>query len=346
MERQLPQQPRVRRAWYVACHTDELTDSPRPLTLFDEPLVLFRDENGKAGALLDRCPHRNIPLSNGAVVKGRLQCPYHGWQFDVGGHCRHIPALVGEPDSPARRCPAHPVVEQQGFVWIWADRDSQPTDEPFRFRLADDPEYLTIRRSLEAEGSIHAVAENALDVPHTAFLHGGLFRVDRDRNEITCRIRREADRVACEYIGEPRPTGIVGKILAPSGGVVTHFDRFYLPSIIEVEYRIGTENHILVNGALTPISDHHTVLHAVVSIQARIPLWLVRPFAEPLALRIFGQDQVILKQQTDTLARFGDARFVSTEIDVLGPHIYRLLRAAERQQPPGEVYEKEVKMMV
>jgi phenylpropionate dioxygenase-like ring-hydroxylating dioxygenase large terminal subunit len=346
MERDPLKQPQVRKAWYVACASQALADTPQTMTLFDEPLVLFRDGEGRAGALLDRCPHRNIPLSGGVVVGGRIQCPYHGWQFDPTGRCRHIPALVGEPDSPARRCPAHPVVEQQGFVWIWGDRDSQPVGEPFRFRLADDPGYLTIRRSLEADGSVHAVAENALDVPHTAFLHGGLFRVDRDRNEITCRIRRDGQSAECEYIGEPRPTGIVGKILAPSGGLVTHFDRFYLPSIIEVEYRIGTENHILVNGALTPLSDHRTALHAVVSIQARVPLWLIRPLAEPLALRIFGQDQVILRQQTETMRRFGDARFVSTELDVLGPHIYRLLRAAEREQPPGEVYTREVKMMV
>jgi phenylpropionate dioxygenase-like ring-hydroxylating dioxygenase large terminal subunit len=329
MERDPLKQPQVRKAWYVACASQALADTPQTMTLFDEPLVLFRDGEGRAGALLDRCPHRNIPLSGGVVVGGRIQCPYHGWQFDPTGRCRHIPALVGEPDSPARRCPAHPVVEQQGFVWIWGDRDSQPVGEPFRFRLADDPGYLTIRRSLEADGSVHAVAENALDVPHTAFLHGGLFRVDRDRNEITCRIRRDGQSAECEYIGEPRPTGIVGKILAPSGGLVTHFDRFYLPSIIEVEYRIGTENHILVNGALTPLSDHRTALHAVVSIQARVPLWLIRPLAEPLTMR-----------------RFGDARFVSTELDVLGPHIYRLLRAAEREQPPGEVYTREVKMMV
>ena len=83
--------------------------------------------------------------------------------------------------------------------------------------------------------------------------------------------------------------------------------------------------------------------------EVSVPLWLVRPFVEPIALRIFGQDQVILAQQTDTLEQFGDARFVSTEIDVLGPHILRLLRQAERGEldPEGtQPYTKEVKMLV
>ena len=221
--------------------------------------------------------------------------------------------------------------------------------EPFRFRYAEQPGYLTVRRSLEAQGSIHAVAENALDVPHTAFLHGGLFRVDKDRAPITCRIQRWHDRVEAEYIGEARPKGLAGRILSPSGGMVTHFDRFYLPSIVEVEYRIGEENHIVLNGAITPISDHHTVMNAVVSVRTRIPAWLVRPFVEPVALRIFGQDQRVLALQTATMRRFGDARFVSTELDLLGPHILRLMRQAERgalDSPDSPPYTRDVTMMV
>ena len=35
------------------------------------------------------------------------------------------------------------------------------------------------------------------------------------------------------------PEGLVARILSPSGGVVTHFDRFILPCITEVEYAIG-----------------------------------------------------------------------------------------------------------
>jgi phenylpropionate dioxygenase-like ring-hydroxylating dioxygenase large terminal subunit len=202
---------------------------------------------------------------------------------------------------------------------------------------------------LEAEASVHAVAENALDVPHTSFLHGGLFRVDADRNEITARISRHWDRVECEYIGEARPKGLAARILSPSGGLVTHFDRFYLPSVVEVEYQIGDENHILVNAALTPTRDHHTIVNAVVSIRARVPLWLIRPFAESAALKIFAQDQAVLLRQTESLRRFGDARFVSTELDLLGPHILRLMGQAAKgslEEPTGTPYVKQIQMKV
>ena len=51
---------------------------------------------------LDACPHRTVPLSYGKVVNDRLQCGYHGWEFDLEGRCRRVPSLTGDPDSPAR----------------------------------------------------------------------------------------------------------------------------------------------------------------------------------------------------------------------------------------------------
>jgi hypothetical protein len=63
-------------------------------------------------------------------------------------------------------------------------------------------------------------------------------------------------------------------------------------------------------------------------------------------MRVFQQDAEILRQQTERIARLGGEQFASTEIDVLGRHIWRLLRSAERGEsdPPEE--EAEVKLVV
>ena len=124
-------------------------------------------------------------------------------------------------------------------------------------------------------------------------------------------------------------------MLSPSGGMVTHFDRFILPSIAQVEYRIGDENHILVATAMTPVNDFLTRIYAVVSFRMRIPGWVVKPVLLPLALKIFRQDAAILKRQTENIQRFGGEQFASTEIDVLGRHIWRLMKAAERGDAPA-----------
>src|SRR5262245_26076824 len=83
---------RLARHWYVACRSGALGRRPVARTVLGVPLVLFRDAAGGAAALLDRCPHRNVPLSLGHVVpEGHLECAYHGWQFDGTGRCRLVP---------------------------------------------------------------------------------------------------------------------------------------------------------------------------------------------------------------------------------------------------------------
>ena len=321
---------RIANAWYVACFSRELKRRPISRMILGQPVVLFRGANGKASALLDRCPHRNVPLSLGAVVGEHVQCAYHGWEFDGEGVCRKVPGLCGPHESKGRRVDAFPVQEQDGCIWIWGDAESTPAVAPFSFPLVGASGYTTVTRKVSAQGSLHAVIENALDVPHTAFLHKGLFRGAGEPNAIEVIVRRESDRVEAEYVGEPRVGGVIGKILSPSGGVMTHYDRFVLPSIAQVEYRIGTENHIFVCAACTPTNDFETDLYAVISFKLRVPHWLVKPFLTPLALRVFKQDARMLTRQTETIQHFGGEQYMSTEIDVLGGHILRLLRGAER----------------
>jgi hypothetical protein len=164
-------------------------------------------------------------------------------------------------------------------------------------------------REVETEATLHATLENALDVPHTAYLHRGLFRGGK-RHEISATVRRSGDRVEAQYDGEPRPSGIAGRVLSPGGGTVEHWDRFILPSIAQVEYRLGTDVHFLVTSLCTPVSDFRTRMFAVVEFKTRFPALAVQRLLEPFALRIFGQDAEILRAQADNIRRFGGEQFV------------------------------------
>ena len=54
-----------------------------PVSIFGEPLVLWRSEdNGDVYCANDVCPHRSSALSEGRVRDGKIECYYHGWQFD------------------------------------------------------------------------------------------------------------------------------------------------------------------------------------------------------------------------------------------------------------------------
>lgn len=335
--------------WYVACRSRQLVRRPIARTVLGVPLALFRDGTGRAVAVLDRCPHRNVPLSAGQVEDGLLECGYHGWRFDADGACRAVPGLVGEePDKRGRRATTFPTVEHDGFVWVVPETGpaASAPPEPFRFPHVDEPGYGTVRRSVRLHATLHAALENTLDVPHTAFLHGGLFRGGREPVEIEVVVRHGHGRVEAEYLGEPRPEGVAGRLLAPEGGVVTHVDRFLLPSIAQVEYRLGV-NHLVVTSACTPVSDFVTDLHAAITFHLRLPHPLVRAVLTPVANRILGQDAAILRRQSDTIRSFGGEQFSSTELDVLGQHIWKLLRQAERGQADGAAeQERRIRMRV
>lgn len=336
-----------RLAWYAACWSRELKRKPLARTVLGTPLALFRDEAGAAAALLDRCPHRNVPLSDGEVVSGTLQCGYHGWRFKPCGACAEVPGLLGEPAHGGRTAVSYPTRERDGLVWVWADPSSEPSSEPFSLPLAQDPSYSTVYAFFRMEGTLHANLENMLDVPHTAFLHGGLFRSAKTRNPITARVTRNRMGVECQYIGEPRPAGLLGKLIAPGGGEVEHTDRFLMPSVGQVEYRLGAKNHILATQVMTPESDFVTRIYASVSFRTALPGWLLRRFVGPLARSIMKQDARVLRAQTETVRQFGGERFVSTELDLLGPQIWYLLQRAERGELDAvEPLTREVELLV
>lgn len=334
---------RLRAHWFVACRSAALGARPRAATLQGVPVVLFRGPDGRPGALEDRCPHRNAPLSAGRAREGVLECAYHGWRFDAGGACLAVPGLASPPEARATRAPAYPCLEQDGLVWVHSRAGAEPTGPPPRFPHLGERGYTTVVRELEVRATLYRALENVLDVPHTGFLHRGLFRTGSAARDVEVVVRRWADRCEAEFVGEPRPPGLLGRALAPGGGVVTHFDRFLLPSLAQVEYRLGDRSHVVVTTAMTPVDDLRTRLFSVATFRLPLPGWLVAPVLGPVAGRVLAQDARMLALQTDVVQRFGGERFASTEIDVLGPHVLRLLREAERGEAraPGGAPEHE-----
>jgi phenylpropionate dioxygenase-like ring-hydroxylating dioxygenase large terminal subunit len=320
------------RYWYAACFGRELRRRPLARTIHGLPVVLFRDAAGRAAALVDRCPHRNAPLSLGHCEGGELRCAYHGWRFDAAGTCTEVPGLDDVPGARVRAAESLPLCERDGLVWVVPSRDDAALEAPPVLAQLERPGGTTVRHRATVRASVLAAVENALDVPHTSFLHRGLFRGGRARVPVEAIVRRVDGGVEAEYVGEPVPPGVAARLLAPEGGTVEHFDRFLLPSISQVEYRLG-ESFLIVTTAFTPVDDDRTMLHATVTFRSGLPAPIVAALVTPVARWILHQDARMLAAQHDNVRRFGGERFASTPIDVLGPHIARLSRRADRGEP-------------
>ncbi|MGB7947249.1 MAG: Rieske 2Fe-2S domain-containing protein [Candidatus Binatia bacterium] len=87
--------------------------------LMGEDLVLFRDDQGRAGLLGIHCSHRGTDLSYGRVEDGGLRCLYHGWLYDIQGHCLEQPGEPGGEHRGAIRHLAYPCQEAGGVIFVY-----------------------------------------------------------------------------------------------------------------------------------------------------------------------------------------------------------------------------------
>jgi nitrite reductase (NADH) small subunit len=54
-------------------------------------VAIFRTEGERVFALLDRCPHKGGPLSQGIVFGERVACPLHNWSIGLADGCAAAP---------------------------------------------------------------------------------------------------------------------------------------------------------------------------------------------------------------------------------------------------------------
>lgn len=164
------------RQWTPLLPSSDITRTPRQVRVAGENLVAWRDNAGRAGVLLDRCPHRSVALSEGKRTDdGNLACAFHGWEFATDGACAYIPF---NPKGEQRRgATALPVVEEKGYVWVFTGFDVGPDDpRPNAAETlaptAGSGERVT-RWDYWEEWNCHwtRAMENMLDFPHLPFLH-------------------------------------------------------------------------------------------------------------------------------------------------------------------------------
>ncbi len=162
-----------RRYWIAAGYSVDFKPGgqPKAVRLLGEDLVMFRDDDGRMGLLGLRCSHRLTSLEYGRVEDGGLRCPFHGWLYDVDGHCIDQPA---EPEGSTFKDRVHhlsyPCEELGGVVFAYmGPADKKPLLPRYEVLVREDggrSHYFDI-----SGGNYLQHLEGAVDTAHFSYLH-------------------------------------------------------------------------------------------------------------------------------------------------------------------------------
>ncbi len=167
----------MRQYWIPAAKSTELVADGTPirLLLLGERLMAFRDSSGRVGVMDHMCPHRNASLVLGRNEQDGIRCIYHGWKFDVNGHCVDMPSVAPHQcfKDKVGVAATYKAVDRNGIVWVYMGprQDNPPPLPMFEATLLgeDDVELFFMQRSCNWLQSL----EGDIDTSHFGFLHVG-----------------------------------------------------------------------------------------------------------------------------------------------------------------------------
>ena len=162
----------LKNCWYVAAWSKDVGRELLGRILLNETVVVFRRRDGKPVVLENRCPHRNLPLSEGSLIKDEIECGYHGMVFNCDGVCTHLPGS----DQPPRWATVkrYPVAERNGWIFYWPG-DPKLADEdllPDYHKYNEDEDWVRAQGQSHVKAGYRLVLDNLLDLSHLTYVHG------------------------------------------------------------------------------------------------------------------------------------------------------------------------------
>lgn len=195
----LEQERIFRRAWIYLCHESEIAQ-PGDYVLSQlgpDEVIVARGADGGIAAMHNRCAHRGARVV--AVPRGNARlftCAYHAWSFGLDGALDSVPApqgYAGGLPSPGLARVAR-VASYRGFVF-GSGAAAGPDLPAFLGGLASALDNMVDRAPggtlvqaggrlrMEFRGNWKLFMENAVDLVHPQYVHGGSVAVAREARE-------------------------------------------------------------------------------------------------------------------------------------------------------------------
>jgi vanillate O-demethylase monooxygenase subunit len=329
----------LRNAWYFAGFSEEIGQALFERTLLGESIALFRKRSGEAAAIANRCPHRFAPLTMGRLIDDRVQCAYHGIEFDAGGRCVHIPGSERIPESACVR--AYPLVEKWGCLWIWmgeiARADAGLLIDGFRYMT--ETGWKPVWGLKEVEANYQLVIDNLMDLTHLPFLHpntlGNLGNAAAAEAEAKTTV--QGDTVAVKRVVlDCEPAPMFTRVAKFEGRIDRHqYSIFVPPCFVLIELQVmpaGT--HDVARGIewrvfhiVTPVTETRTRYHwAVTRHFAQDSETVSAAIAEATGATL-EEDRVMIEAQARMLEGTTlEARTLSTRFDAAPAQVRRIIK--------------------
>jgi len=255
----------MRRYWFPVVLSDEVAErdgTPIRVRLLGEDLVAFRDTDGRVGVIEGRCPHRLASLALGRNEECGLRCIYHGWKFDVDGHCVDMPT---EPEGYGFRdrvgVRSYPTVEAGGMVWTCLAPEGEVPPFP-RYDWMELPATHCTVVKIGSHTNYLQATEGAIDSAHSWFLHRG-GNVSRDwatrtavSMDLSPRLETEDTAYGFRYAAIRKPNQ------NPDTEKYVRVTLYVMPSTAFIPRSLdrNTEVHVQI---FVPVDDEHTMFYGV-----------------------------------------------------------------------------------
>lgn len=284
--------------WYPVLESREVGAKPRGVERLGRRLVFWRTAGGQVHGSDDRCPHLGAALSGGSVIGDHLACPFHGFEYDGAGQCRHVPANGRSGKIPAGLVlKRYELREAHGFIWLWWGevRPDYP-GLPYFGQLQDGWRYST--QAIEWPVHYTRAIENQLDVAHLPFVHrttigagGRSFvegpYVEADATGIKVWVTNSRDT------GQPARSQSELALLARSSEPGL---SFLFPGVWLLNISPRVKNFL----AFVPVTEHRTLYYLRIYHRHSNPL-IARPFEWLMRISnrfILNQDRRVVVPQT------------------------------------------------
>lgn len=284
-------------SWYIGARSDELKiKATLARTIINQNLVLYRGEDGTAKTLVDRCPHKGVPLSLGRVEGNQISCRYHGWAFDGEGELKNIPCHGLNEKLMKCRVQNFTTVEQDDWIWVWMGEDT-PLEGPPKYPKTQGYYWFELHNVMEAP--VDLILENGLDCSHTGFVHEGFFR-SKPEQFIEAVIEKTPRGVRVQTLGEKAHHKRDVRSLLSGGNEITHFDEFLAPHTVKVDYNMG-RSHVITILICTPETEGRTRVYT--RMASRFPYfnYVIGKFIEKTTVKVVAQDKEVLEGQAKNI---------------------------------------------